>query len=174
MHTVHSCILPTSFLSWLPPEPSFTTSSGGRHRGTLAVFWDPWPRFVRGEVQTAAQAQGSSFHTDSSQKISLIIFGSFKGWRRRRNLEEGGWRWEIRLQIPFSNTMPTSFSVIIKADVELGLKHLLEISSAFGNIYMKVIYSKGHGFWGCVFSELSDSVCRWADPGPQLVPSDSC
>lgn len=70
--------------------------------------------------------------------------------------------------------MPTSFSVFVKVDLKLGLKHLFAMLSGFGNSHVKAVYCRGPGLWGWVFSQLGTSLCCWAYSGQWWMLSDYC
>lgn len=68
-HAVHTCILTTSSLTWLPPEPCFTSSSWELAQGasSSSIAGSLSTGLVGGKLETAAQARGNCFHTDSQQ-----------------------------------------------------------------------------------------------------------
>lgn len=91
MHAVRSCILATSFLGWLPPGPSFTTAV------VVAGIEQVWRCSRVSDHGCTWSGSNSSLGSeqqfpDSSQTISHIVFGSFKGVKEE---EEFGRRWVV-------------------------------------------------------------------------------
>ena len=126
----HSSTLPTpSFLNWLPPElfvPPVVVAGVEQPQQYSTVSDHGF--YVRWFIQQHRLKAAVSILTPL-EKQPRITFAPLKGWRRERIWKKAGGG-EKLVSISFSNTVPTSFSVFTKVDLELGLNTCLKCHQA--------------------------------------------